>query len=654
MKLSLRNQLLTVGILGSAIPMIVFGALVAWQNLRNEKTAAEESVKLAAADLQHIVDGVYSAIVSQQEVLQQKVFFDLNVALRELSLAGGVSTGSEKIPWQAQNQFTGEIKSEELPQLLIGKQPVKLLTSMDVEAPVVDKVQSLVGGVCTVFQRMNEKGDMLRVLTNVQDEKGKRAIGTYVPAINPDGKPNPVVSAILRGERFTGRAFVVNGWFVAAYEPLKNTDGQIIGMLFKGVHENSSEALREEIQKIKIGKTGYVYVLDSTGKYIISENSARDNEVIWNAVDASGRFFIQDIIRKALASRPGESFTEHYPWQNRGDPAPRMKTVCVKYFAPWDWIIGAGTWDEEFLEAKLAIQAGNRRSNILLLLVFIAFVAGVAVIWVLLSSAITRVLNRIIEGLSGGATQVMAASGQVAQASQQLAEGASEQASGLEEATASISEMASATKQSADNAGLANQMMQDANKLVAQGVQAMNRMSNTINEIKSSAEETAKIIKTVDEIAFQTNLLALNAAVEAARAGEAGKGFAVVAEEVRNLAQRSAEAARSTSTLIIASQNDADTGVSVSSEAAKQLQAIQEYTNKITSLIEENSTASKNQAEGIGQINEVVSQMDKVVQQNAASSEESASAAEQLSAQAQEMNSMVAELVRIVRGSSES
>jgi methyl-accepting chemotaxis protein len=292
-------------------------------------------------------------------------------------------------------------------------------------------------------------------------------------------------------------------------------------------------------------------------------------------------------------------------------------------------------------------------STVMIVGLVVALILGVALAFGITRS-IVGPISKVIEGLSSGAEQVTAASGQVSSASQQLAQGASEQASSLEESSSALEEMASMTRQNADNAGKADSMMTESKKVVGEGSLAVGKMAEAIDQIKQSAGETAKIIKTIDEIAFQTNLLALNAAVEAARAGEAGKGFAVVAEEVRNLARRAAEAARNTSELIEGSQKHADSSVTVADNLKKTFVGIEESSGKVATLVSEIAAASKEQAQGIEQVNTGVAEMDKVVQQNAANAEESASASEELSSQAQELNAMVEELLAIVGGAAQT
>jgi methyl-accepting chemotaxis protein len=299
--------------------------------------------------------------------------------------------------------------------------------------------------------------------------------------------------------------------------------------------------------------------------------------------------------------------------------------------------------DEQMLNAAERTRLGVTAFSVL------AAVVGVAMA-LLIARQIIRALTAVTDGLNAGATQVDSASHQVAQTSQSMAEGASEQASSLEETSASLEEMASMTRQNADNANQANELMGHASQAVESGGKVMQEVADTIATIKTSSDDTARVIRTIDEIAFQTNLLALNAAVEAARAGEAGKGFAVVAEEVRSLAQRSAEAAKDTAHLIEESQKNADSGVEAANRMSETFAAIRDSAMKVGSLIGEISTASDEQARGIDQINTAVSQMDQVTQSTAANSEEAASASEELSAQARELNEMIRTLAALVGG----
>jgi methyl-accepting chemotaxis protein len=648
--MKLRTKLLTIGILLTVIPLLTVSVIVYRQNTTMVKVSDEENTKMAYADLDHITKSIYALCETQQELIRENLGYSLNVARDTFKNVGDVGFSEEAVTWNAVNQNSKVASKVELPKMLVGQTWFGQNNDMGKTSLVVDKVKSLSGATCTIFQRMNDAGDMLRVCTNVQGSDGSRAIGTYIPRMNADGTPNPVVSAVLSGQTYKGRAYVVNKWYITAYEPIMDKNNNVVGALYVGIPQESVASLRQSIMKTEVGKTGYVYVLDSSGHYVISKGGSRDGEDIAQMKDANGNLFIQEICKKALALKQGEIAEQRYPWKNEGDAAAREKVVRIMYFEPWDWIIGVGSYVDEFYAAKDRISAIGRTSNFLLGAILGAALLIVSAIWFFVARGITRKINHIVEQLSEGSEQVASASKQVSSASQSLAEGATEQAAGLEETSSSLEEMSAMTKQNADNAQQANTLASEAKKSAGSGTESMSRMNVAIQDIQKSSNETAKIIKVIDEIAFQTNLLALNAAVEAARAGEAGKGFAVVAEEVRNLAMRSAEAAKNTANMIEESVKNSKNGVDIAMEVGKVLAEIVSSVGKTTDLISEIAAASAEQAQGIDQVNAAVSQMDKVTQQNAANAEESASASEELSAQAEQMDSIVKDLAVIIGG----
>lgn len=417
---------------------------------------------------------------------------------------------------------------------------------------------------------------------------------------------------------------VSNQPVVVVAVPLKGPDGSFRGMLNLTAR---IDFLIETLSKTKVGKTGYAYMVDRNGVAI--SHPVREN-----------------ILKSDLTKTPGlENLAKAMATQTAGVVDYVFKgEKKISGYAPVGingWMVGATQPASEFLEPV------HRQVIGMMSLGFVALVITLAVFYIF-SRKVTAPIMEAVEGLRTGAEQVAAASSHVAESGQQLAEGTSEQAASLEETSSALEEMASMTRQNADNANQADSIVKAALKDIQDAQCSMQALTQSMEQIASASEDTQKIIKTIDEIAFQTNLLALNAAVEAARAGEAGAGFAVVADEVRNLAMRAAEAARTTAQLIEDTVNKVHEGDRVLAQANDAFSKVSQGSTRIGELVGEIAAASGEQAEGIEQVNRAVAEMDKVIQRNAANAEESASAAEELNAQAEQMHSYVFKLAAMV------
>ena len=288
---------------------------------------------------------------------------------------------------------------------------------MSERVPIVDELAKMHNSTFTIFQRMNQHGDLIRIATNVTTLDGKRAVGTYIPAINADGSPNAVVQAILSGREYRGTAYVVNKWYQTLYKPLTDGAGNVIGMIYTGVTlDNAVPELRESILKTQVGETGYVYVLSGSGarkgEYLISKDGKKDGENIFDAKDANGRLFIQEIIEKAVASTAGEILFDSYPWQNLDEDQPRNKVVAFSYFKPFDWVIGSGVYEEEIYRAGELAQKSTSQVILysilalavaIIIMVFVSNVISSKIAYPITESA--KILMNLANGNIGGAKQ---------------------------------------------------------------------------------------------------------------------------------------------------------------------------------------------------------------------------------------------------------
>jgi PAS domain S-box-containing protein len=368
----IRSKLIAFTLLLALLPMGV-AAVVSLQKFTENLKQAYES------DLDHIVTNILAMCRAQQELLQNKLTSDLKIA-RWIFLRNGrriVISPGRLVEFEAEDQLTKKTTRIRVPFWSVDGQEITRNYTL------VDEVQRLVGGTCTVFQLI-PGSRLLRISTNVLRSDGSRAVGTYLPATSE------VTRTILRGETYRGRAFVVNDWYITAYEPIFDEHKKVIGALYVGIPEQRAVTLKRAIKSIKIGKTGYVFIMDSSGRLVV--HPAKEGETILEAKDSTGFEYIKEMIRRARQLGPGEVGTLRYPWANveLGESVPRMKINKFVYFRDWDWIIAAGSYEEEIYE-------GVARTKFFITLVALGTVALAILLTVMLSRVLTRPLQQLTE-----------------------------------------------------------------------------------------------------------------------------------------------------------------------------------------------------------------------------------------------------------------
>jgi methyl-accepting chemotaxis protein len=552
-----------------------------------------------------------------------------------------------------------EVNGKPAPTLKLGDKVLNM------DFAVADQFTEATGAVATVFAKSGD--DFIRVTTSLKNEKGERAIGTLLDRAHPGYK------ATLDGKTYIGAATLFGRPFITQYDPIRNAQGQVVGLSFVGLnYSDYLKQLKDTIRALKIGETGYFYVLDaragkSLGNVLVHPVPETEGKNLLDATDSAGHAFIKEILE-------AKNGTTRYPWINkeRGETKPREKLVAFAYFPGWEWVIvGGGYIDEITAEVRTQRNWLGVMGVLLVLVIAGALFFTIRSIVVkplekvmAASEALARgdltvkleslyrdeigrlmsALNQVSSGLASvvhtvrqGSESVSTASAEIAHGNQDLSSRTESQASALQQTVASMDALSGTVKQNADNASQANQLAQKASTVALQGGEVVAQVVDTMKGINDSSRKIADIISVIDGIAFQTNILALNAAVEAARAGEQGRGFAVVASEVRSLAGRSAEAAKEIKTLINDSVQRVEQGSQQVDQAGATMQEVVSSIRRVTDIMGEISAASGEQSAGVAQVGTAISQMDQATQQNAALVEEMAAAASSLNSQARDL-----------------
>jgi methyl-accepting chemotaxis protein len=695
----IRTKVVALAVASIAVTGAAMGGVSAWQSSGFADDAERDVRALVEEDISRTAAGVYDVVSTQGASTAAKVDSDLAVAQYVLAQAGGFRIDDPRkgtVSWDAKNQLSGEVTPIALPRVLAGDTWLGKNSDVAVPTPVVDQIKSMVGGTATIFQK-TPNGDFLRVATNVQAASGARAIGTYIPAVNPDGKPNPVVSAVSSGQTYRGNAFVVDSWYVSAYAPLTGPAGDVVGMLYVGVKQENLPALRESLDSTVVGEGGYVEVFggtgDRAGTVLVSPDGAGDGQNLLAATDAEGAPYVQRMVDAAVGLQPGEQATAHYV-----DPDAGPTTVRLTYYAAWDWVIATVARDHDFSGPVDSMQDG--RSSMLMALVLAAVViAGLGALvayWIgrrltaplehlrdrmaeiadgegdltqrmddsradevgQLSAAFNRFVDKVagtVRDIGRCAQAVASSAAGVSTVADGLAERAArsrDQAQGAHHSAAEISTSVSSAAAGAQEMGASiSEIARSAAEAAEVGRQAADlarRTETTIAALGASSAEIGDVVKVISGVAEQTNLLALNATIEAARAGDAGKGFAVVANEVKELAQEAGKASEEIAVRVQGIQAETSAAVRAIAQIAEVVATINDHQTTIASAVEE-QTATTGEltrsvaaaADGAGTVTTTLTAVSRDADDSASDVDRARTAARELDGLSRELNRLL-------------
>jgi methyl-accepting chemotaxis protein len=592
------------------------------------------------------------------------------------SYHGALSDSAGKLAAVFRSYFSGPFAVDASKSVVVGDKETPAIrngsTLLNLNTEIVDRFTSVTKAVATVFVRTGD--DFVRVSTSLKKEDGSRAIGTALD------RNHPAYQGLLKGDEFVGKATLFGKDYMTKYVPVKDGQGKVIAVLFIGLDfTDGLKTLKEKVRAVKIGKTGYIYAIDAKegkdqGKLTI--HPAKEGTNLIDAADAGGHKFIREMIEK-------KEGIIRYPWMNKetGDTSPREKVVVYRHLKEWNWIIGVGSYIDEFNSLARLVRNTQIVASVIVAILLIALLAVLIRQWIsqpirkvvqqtelyasgdfssiaalttqsgktadeveLLTQGVGKMafaLRELLSLVMNSAHEVGAAAAQVNSTAERIATGADEIAGQTitvstagEEMSATSGDIAQNCQMAAEGAQRASQSAQNGATVVEATISVMSQIADKVQESARTVEslgvrsdQIGEIIGTIEDIADQTNLLALNAAIEAARAGEQGRGFAVVADEVRALAERTTRATREIGEMIKAIQGETRGAVAAMEQGVLQVEAgtmeAAKSGNALSDIME--------------QINDVAMQVNQI-----------ATAAEQQTATTSEISSNMQQITEVV------
>jgi methyl-accepting chemotaxis protein len=629
-RLSLRQQVTGLAILAAVFATGTVAVLVVL-NERSTSQSVDRDVN-AVIDVRvvHNAERAWGTCALAQKFIQRAVNSSLLVGEDSLKHAGGVKEVGQTMTWNALNQYSQIGSQVTAPVWSLGGTVLKGDRSFEHHIPVIDDVTKETGDTATLFQRVNADGDMLRVATSVVAADGERAIGTFIPATMPDGTANAVIKTVLSGQTFRGRAYVVNAWYITAYQPLMNARGEIIGMFYVGVKQESALSLRDDLTaSAKIGEHGSVSV------YYGNQSQTFDNKALLEPLSLAADLrsqWLPQVLEKAPKLEGGKTGGVIVT-----DPRTGAQVmVHYVYFQPWDWIIAVAADSRDFSSTTDKVR--SQFQELLLQSIvggLVALLLG-AIFAFFISRRITGPMADLSIHLTSNATQIASSAVQQQANVATFMASTNQIAAAVKEISATSQELLRAMVEIADAAEKTTVLAKEGRqglKGMETSMQTLSSASGSISSklatIRSKAARINSVVTAITKVADQTNLLSLNAAIEAEKAGEAGAGFAVVAREIRRLADQSAIATLDIEQMVEEMQEAVTSGVEQMRDLSGAVQGgissaevirgqfgeIIERVESIAPRYETVQQGMQNQSEGAQQISDAMWQLTETARQ---------------------------------------
>jgi methyl-accepting chemotaxis protein len=652
--LQMGHRLLALGVGSVVLTSTVLVGVGAWETSSFATSAGASVEKTTRADVDNISAGVTRLTTTAGDGVQETVNRAMTVANAETGQRGGLRVGGGSVSWRATNQVTKKTTSVSLPRATVDGVWLGQNRNTKVRTPLVDDIRSMTGATVTVFQRMNDAGDLLRVATNVPSAEGGRAIGTFIPAV-ADGAPNAVAAAIKAGTPYRGVAKVVDTWYVSAYDPIRDSSGRVIGALYVGLPQADAIAgLTKAIAETKVGINGGVTVYSTApadkGRVIASTATDAVGDTDLGAADGRGAKYVEEIVTRAPELEGDARWRSEYVLPGvTGAPAADT-AVTVTYYPAYQWAIAVSAYGPDTDTAIAQLWAGRKSMITTFVIAGVLLSLGgaaVSIMWARrisgrlgrLTGALTGLadgdlrvsvpkddqrdeigraghaltvavgqLRELVSGISASSREVAAASGRMSQIAGQLtdsADSASSQA-GTAAATAdqvsrNVHTVAASSEEMGSSISEISRNAQEAARATGNSVELATEASGVIAKLGGSSAQISDVVKTITSIAEQTNLLALNATIEAARAGDAGKGFAVVASEVKDLAQATARATEDVIGRVNAIEVDTRSAIDAIAGITEAISRVDSFQSAIAAAVEEQSATTAETARNVSE-----------------------------------------------------